>query len=183
MNAFEQIVGMLLERNGHWVRSCYKVRLTKMDKVRIGRPSCPRWELDVVAYKAAENLVRVVECKSLLNSPGVPYESFSGRSTKGAGRYKLFTDGTARRIVLSCLRKQLEEQGLVRPEPEVRLCLAAGHIRRGDEVQIRQHCQRNGWDLFDAPWFREQFDGLADADYENDIAIVAAKLANISVHV
>ena len=177
MDAFEQIVGMLLERNGYWVHTSYKVCLTKAEKVDIGIPSSPRWELDIVAYRPKDNVVLAVECKSLLNSPGVSYKSFSGQSEKGANRYKLFTDAKLRKTVFSRLKKQLLKAGLVSSSPKVRLCLAAGHIRKGSKGDIQQHCRKNGWQLFDEDWFREQFDKLADADYENDIAIVAAKLA------
>ena len=178
MNAFEQIVGMLLERDGYWVRASYKVCLTKAEKVHIGRPSCPRWELDVVAYRPKDNVVLAVECKSFLNSPGVSYESFSGHNKKGAKTYKLFTNAKLRRTVLSRLKKQLRKDGMVSPSPKVKLCLAAGHIRKGNKADIEQHCQRNGWLLFAEDWFRERFDKLAEAGYENDIAIVAAKLAS-----
>jgi hypothetical protein len=176
MDAFEKIVGMLLERDGYWVRTSYKVRLSKQEKVNIGIPSSPRWELDVVAYRPKDNLVLVVECKSFLNSPGVRYEQFSGQAEK-KGRYKLFTDGNLRKTVLACLKKQLRSEGLVSPHPKVRLCLAAGHICRGDRDRVKRHCRKNHWWLFDEEWFSRQFDELAKVGYENDIAIVAAKLA------
>ena len=55
MDAFEAVVGEMLHRDGYWVQSPYRVGLTKAEKVEIGRPSCPRWELDIVAYKANRN--------------------------------------------------------------------------------------------------------------------------------
>ncbi len=55
MDAFEQLVGNLLESEGYWVKQSVKVALTKEDKARIGRKSSPRWEIDVVAYHAAQN--------------------------------------------------------------------------------------------------------------------------------
>jgi len=177
MDAFEQIVAMLLERDGYWVHTSYKVRLTKEEKVRIGIPSCPRWEIDIVAYRPKDNVVLAVECKSFLNSPGVDYKSFSGQTVRGLRRYKLFTNGTLRKTVFSRLEKQLRQDGRLRPSARVKLCLAAGHIRKGSEADIQEHCRKNGWLLFGQAWFREQFGKLADADYENDIAIVAAKLA------
>jgi hypothetical protein len=52
MDSFETLVGSLLEKDGYWVRTAMKVDLTKEEKRKIGRPSTPRWELDLVAYKA-----------------------------------------------------------------------------------------------------------------------------------
>jgi len=39
--------------DGYWVRTSVKVDLTKEEKVQIGRPSSPRWELDIVGYSDA----------------------------------------------------------------------------------------------------------------------------------
>ena len=180
MDAFEQIVAMLLERDGYWVQTSYKVCLTKEEKVRIGIPSSPRWELDVVAYRPKDNVILVVECKSFLNSPGVSYNSFSGKNKKGAKHYKLFTSPKLRRTVFSRLKKQLRKSGQILSYAKVKLCLAAGHIRKGDEEKVRQHCEKKRWGLFDKQWFCQQFDDLAKSAYENDIAIVAAKLAKIA---
>ena len=55
MDSFETLVGSLLEKDGFWVRTSVKVELTAEEKRKIGRPSSPRWELDLVAYKAKSN--------------------------------------------------------------------------------------------------------------------------------
>ena len=65
MDAFEQLVSEILWMVGYWARTSVKVDLTKEKKVLIGRPSSPRWELDIVAYSGRDNTLRVVECKSL----------------------------------------------------------------------------------------------------------------------
>lgn len=176
MNSFENIVAMILDREGYWVKKSYKVELTKEEKRKIGRPSSPRWELDVIAYKPASNLLLVIECKSFLNSPGVGYESFSGRNKKGAERYKLFTDKNLRNVVFSRLVRQLHEKGACRKNPKVQLCLAAGKIRPKDWSKIDSHCKKNDWLLFDADWFRTQFEKLEKSGYEDEPAIIAAKL-------
>jgi hypothetical protein len=49
MDAFEQVVSEILWLEGNWVRQSVKVELTKEEKRAIGRPSSPRWELDIVA--------------------------------------------------------------------------------------------------------------------------------------
>lgn len=61
MDAFEAVVATVLERDGFWVRTSFKVNLTKDDKIAIGRPSSPRWELDIVGYRPGDNLLRIVE--------------------------------------------------------------------------------------------------------------------------
>src|ERR1019366_2421900 len=71
MDAFEQLVSEILWMEGYWVRTSAKVDLTKEEKRQIGRPSSPRWELDIVAYSGRDNLLKVIECKSYLDSRGV----------------------------------------------------------------------------------------------------------------
>jgi hypothetical protein len=176
MDSFENIVAMLLDREGYWIRTTYKVELTKPEKQRIGKPSSPRWELDVIAYKPGTNTLLVVECKSYLNSPGVPYDGFSGESPSRAERYKLFTDKTLRSVVLSRLVKQLRKDDTCCKRPKVQLCLAAGNIVPKDHEKIRKHCKKHNWLLFDRQWFRAKFEELAKSRYENEVAIVAAKL-------
>ena len=53
---------------GLWVRTSVKVEITKEEKRLIGRPSSPRWEIDIVAYSGRDNLLYAVECKSYLDS-------------------------------------------------------------------------------------------------------------------
>ena len=89
MDAFEQVVAEVLWREGYWVRTSVKVELTKEDKRAIQLPSSPRWELDVVAYRARDNHLKVVECKSYLDSPGVRLRAFDPLNDKDASRFKL----------------------------------------------------------------------------------------------
>jgi hypothetical protein len=56
MDAFEQVVSEILWMDGHWVRTSVKVDLAKEEKVLIGRPSSPRWELDIVGYSGRDNV-------------------------------------------------------------------------------------------------------------------------------
>ena len=111
MDSFESIVAYVLERQGYWVRTSVKVELTKAEKVKIGRRTCPRWELDVVGYMGGKNKLLVLECKSFLNSSGVCVETFMGNCPKDENRYKLFFDQNLRNTVLSRLETQLTESG------------------------------------------------------------------------
>ena len=73
MDAFESVVAMLLKRDGYWTTTGFKVELSKAERRAIGKHSAPRWEIDVLAYKASINELLVVECKSFLNSTGVVF--------------------------------------------------------------------------------------------------------------
>jgi len=147
VDAFERVVVSLLEREGFWVRSSFKVELTKDEKVNIGRPSSPRWELDVVGYRARDNELRVVECKSYLDSRGVAMAAFDGSNPKAAKRFKLFAEPQTRAVVLRRLEEQLLALGAIRPGPRITLCLAAGRIVSSADVwrSIRALAQRGGF--------------------------------------
>ncbi len=177
MNAFESLVAMLLERDGYWVKSSFKVELTKEEKRRIGRPSSPRWELDLVAYKGIGNELLVVECKSYLDSPGVRFRGFDGTDEKHTARYKLFNDSVLRETVLRRLESQLVESGACAQSPNVYLCLAAGKIATDeDRERLKEHFTDNGWRLFDDEWLRERLLSLSQSGYENEVAAIVAKL-------
>ena len=84
MDAFEQAVSEILWMSGFWVRTSVKVELTKEEKRLIGRHSSPRGELDIVGYSGRENILRVVECKSFLDSVGVRACAFDGNEPEEA---------------------------------------------------------------------------------------------------
>lgn len=177
MDAFEQLVSEVLWMEGYWVRTSVKVALTKAEKVAIGRPSCPRWELDIVAYSGGENLLRVIECKSFLDSRGVGIASFVDPTPTEAARYKLFNEETLRQVVLGRLAEQFVESGACAAKPKVRLGLACGKISSDtDREAIRSHFADQGWDLLDEPWLRAQLKRLASGSYENQVSAVVAKL-------
>jgi hypothetical protein len=175
MDAFESVVAAILERQGYWTQTSVKVELTKSEKRMIGRPSAPRWELDVVAYRGGTNELRVVECKSFLDSPGVRVSAFDGSKPDQAQRYKLFYDALLRRVVMQRLVKQFTALGYCAPRPKVKLCLAAGKIR-GDEAWLEAHFKRKGWILWGPGFLKEELTALRDAGYENKVTAVVAKL-------
>lgn len=175
MDAFEQLVATVLDRNGYWVRTSVKVALTPEEKREIGRPSSPRWELDVVAYCGLTNELLVVECKSYLDSYGVRTTSFDGSKADEETRYKLFTDDLLRRVVLSSLEKQLVTQRFCPEGTKATLCLAAGNIH-GDAAELRTIFEKNGWRLFERSWLVDGLNRLAEESYDNSVASVVAKL-------
>jgi hypothetical protein len=177
MDVFEQVVSEILWIEGFWVRTSVKVDLTKEEKVRIGRPSSPRWELDIVGYGGRDNTLRVGECKSYLDSRGVALKAFDGTDTKSAERYKLFSDDNLRAVVFERLRQQLAECGACASDATVKLCLACGRIpTNADHEGLQKHFTQKGWELWNEKWLREKLQLMSERGYENQVSAVVAKL-------
>jgi hypothetical protein len=177
MDAFEQLVSEILWVEGYWVRTSVKVELTKDEKRKIGRPSSPRWELDIVAYSGRDNLLKIIECKSYLDSRGVKLRAFDGSDAKSAERFKLFAEDKTRTVILNRLKLQFAESGACRANAEVKLCLACGRIATDtDRAGLHTHFAEKGWELWDEPWLRERLKRMSDQGYENQVSAVVAKL-------
>ena len=177
MDAFEQLVSEILWMEGYWVRTSVKVELTKDEKRQIGRPSSPRWELDIVAYNGRDNLLKIIECKSYLDSRGVALRALDGSDDKSAERFKLFADERLRTVVFERLRLQFAASGACRPNADIKLCLACGRIATDtDRAGLHKHFAERGWELWDERWLRERLKRMSDQGYENHVSAVVAKL-------
>lgn len=177
MDAFESVVSEILWRNGYWVQSSVKVELTKQEKVSVGRPSSPRWELDVVGYSGRRNELLVVECKSYLDSPGVAYKAFDGSDARFASRFKLFNEEALREVVLNRLRIQMHEAGLTAQRPKMKLVLVCGKIVSSqDRLLLREHFENNDWLLWDDQWLKQELKKMSESGYENSAVAVVSKL-------
>jgi hypothetical protein len=177
MDAFEQAVSEILYVEGYWVRQSVKVELTKKDKVAIGLPSSPRWELDVVAYSGCDNTLKVVECKSYIDSRGIAIRAFNGSDPRFGKRFKLFWNRKLRSVVFSRLRKQFVKSGRCRTNPKVQLCLACGRIAsEADRKKLRKHFTAKRWELWDEHWLKERLEALSKGRYENQVSAVVSKL-------
>lgn len=177
MHAFEDIVASLLERSGYWVRSAVKVEITKEEKREIGRPSSPRWELDLVGYNASRNEVLILECKSYLDSTGVSLADLSSPHARYASRYKLFTEPDLYRVVSNRLRLQLQESGACRADPDVKLGMAVGKIASGtDATALSKFFAARGWVLWGPDHLVSELKRLAADGYDNSAAAMVAKL-------
>ena len=175
MDSFESIVKTIFESKGYWVKTCFKVNLTKEEKIQIDRPSSPRWEIDLVAYKGGINELLVIECKSYLDSPGVQAQGLNQGKYKE--RYKLFNEPTLRNIVLNRLKNQLVEQGACPEDLIVQLCLATGKIYSDrDRDDLTKQFSQNNWVLFSDVWIKEQLINLANTGYEDEVATVTTKI-------
>ena len=173
MNAFEQLVADCLFREGYWTITAFKVELSKEEKQTIGRPSSPRWELDIVAYRPATKDLMVVECKSYLDSQGVNPSDLKGTG-KNASRYKLFTDRMLWRVVSDRLVKQLKSRQLIHENVKPRLALAYGKSK--DEAALNEMAESNGWQMFGPRWLCEALDDMAADGWQNSTSSIAAKL-------
>lgn len=177
MDAFEQLVSEILWMEGYWVRTSVRVELTKEDKAAIGRPSSPRWELDIVAYSGRQNLLRVVECKSYLDSRGVTLAALDGTNPTAAQRYKLFADDVLRKTIFRRLRHQFAASGACAKNAKVMLCLACGRIANtASRNGLHELFRQKGWELWDEPWLRERLQRMAEGGYENQVSAVTSKL-------
>jgi hypothetical protein len=177
MDAFEKLVAEILWAEGHWVQTSVRVNLTKEEKVQIGRPSSPRWELDVVGYRGRDNVLQVVECKSYLDSRGVTAAALNASAATADSRFKLFVDDTLRSVVLNRLRVDLASNGACAPDAKVQLGLACGRIAtEKDRAELKALFAQNGWQLFDDKWLRDQLHAMAKSGYQNEVSAVVAKL-------
>lgn len=174
MDAFESLISMLLRHDGYWTIPSYKVNLTAEEKLAVSRPTAPRWEIDLIAYKGLTNEVLIVECKSFLDSLGVHFRNGQFKSPE---RYKLFTDETLLKVVQERLRLQLMETGSCAPSPRIRLCMAVGKLANQTNVEdLTQHFTDRGWILFGPDWIRERLLAASSLGYENDVAFIVSKL-------
>jgi hypothetical protein len=176
MDHFESIVATLLEADGYWVRRSFKVNVTREEKRLIGKHSIPRPEIDLVAYNPGKAHVLALEAKSFLDSPGVDIKELQQVHQVPEGRYKLFTSLPYRDIVLARLHADLVECGMLRGKTKITLGLVAGKVRAGQTEQLRSFLAEKGFMYWGPEDIRSKVTALAARGYENDPAIITAKI-------
>jgi hypothetical protein len=177
MEYFEGIIKTLLEHEGYWVRQSFKVNLTKQEKRAIGKPSIPRPEIDLLAFKQKENLVLALEAKSYLDSPGVGIEELKEEHKVPEGRYKLFTCSNYRKIVLFRLKRYLIKIGMADANTKIKLGLVVGNIKSNSHTEkIRALFTSKKWTFWDPEDVKKKIEKLVEKSYENDPAIITAKI-------
>ncbi len=176
MDHFENIIRILLEIDGYWVRSSFRVNLTKEEKKQIGKPSIPRPEIDLLAFSLHRNEIIAFEAKSFLDSPGVKLCDLQKNYEAPEGRYKLFTSKSYSEVVLNRLRMDLISLGMATNKTKIRLGLAAGNVYQNRSAEIRELIERNGWVFWSPEDVKRKVSELADRSYENESAIIAAKI-------
>jgi hypothetical protein len=176
MDAFEQVISGIFFRDGYWVTQGFKVELTAEEKAKIGRPTSPRWEIDLVVFKGATAELMAVECKSYLDSTGVTANDLIVPN-ENISRYKLFTDDILRDVVLNRLALQLHDTGLIPAGVKPKLALVAGKMRSADDLaRLREHFTNKGWALYDRDWLVGELKQTADESYFDSVAHVVSKL-------
>jgi hypothetical protein len=179
MDAFESIIAGLLWHEGYWTSIGYKVNLIRDQKVGLGKPSLPRPEIDIVAYRVRDNRLLWLECKSFMDSGGVTIDSLTGKNPAAAERYKVFTYPVYRKIVSEALSSQLQEEGRIQANPTIKYCLVTGKIASTkNRVALHQYFDQNGWLLYDESWVKSHLKQYAKSSYENDVAVMVTKIFN-----
>lgn len=176
MDHFESIISTLLEAEGYWVRRSFKVNVTKDEKCSIGKHSIPRPEIDLLALHFGRNEVLALEAKSFLDSPGVKFAELQEEYETPAGRYKLFTSQRYRSVVLSRLLQQLVDCGMANSDTKIVLGLAAGKVYQGQSTAIREFMEKKQWVFWSPQDIKQKVTDLASRGYENDPAIITAKI-------
>ena len=178
MDSFEQVIAGLLRQKGYWVSQGFKVDLSKEEKIVIGRPTTPRWEIDLLAYSGARNELLVVECKSYLDSTGVAASDLR-EVGNSKSRYKLFVDEKLRGVVFGRLQVQLYELGFIPENAKFKLALAAGKIRNEkDREELFSQFKQMNWDLYDSRWIVSALKDAAGSSYFDSISHVVSKIIN-----
>jgi hypothetical protein len=154
----------------------FKVNVTKEEKRQIGKPSIPRPEIDLLALHFSRNEVIAFEAKSFLDYPGVRLEELQEEHQVPEGRYKLFTSQRYRSVVFSRLLKDLIERGMANSDTKVSLGLAAGKVCQGQSVPISEFMEKKKWRFWSPEDIKRKITELADRPYENDPAIIIAKI-------
>jgi hypothetical protein len=176
MDAFEKIIGQLLQEEKYWVKHSVKIELTLEEKRSINKPSTPRPEIDIVAYDVNRDTVYLLEVKSYLDSPGVRYDEVAIEQKEQSGRYKLLTAKNYRNVLSASLKRDWIEQGLIGAKTAISLGLIAGKIYRGQEEEMAEYFNMQGWLFWGPSIIREKMLLLAGKGYENNAVTIAAKI-------
>lgn len=176
MDYFESIAKTLLEDEGYWVKQSFKVNLSIEQKSRIGKPSIPRPEIDLLALNFKDNELIVFEAKSYFDSSGTKASELSESHSQPSGRYKLFTCQNYQDIVLEQLSYDLKALGLINDQTSVRLGLILGKVLKKDALEIERLCQSRNWVFWSPEVIKAKVTKLADKGYENEPAVITAKI-------
>ena len=174
--SIENIIATIFEKEGKWVRQNVKINLSKEEKAQTGKHTIPRPDLDIVTYHPGKNEIEIWEVKSYLDSIGVQYKNVSKETDNTEGRYKILTSKKYRDIVIKRLLEDWTKEGIILKNPNIKIGLAAGKIKKSDEGKIKDYFDKKGWLLRNPSYISSALKALKDEPYENDPYIIAAKL-------
>lgn len=179
MDSFETLIATIFQKRGYWTWQGFRVELTAEDKRNIGTPSMPRTEIDILAYKPGGNELLWIECKSYLDSYGVRASSFEATGDRDSMRYKVFTQANYRDVITRRLIAQVVDEGLTLDNPKVGYVLVAGKIYPKRAADLKKHFDDqhvSNWKLYGPDWIIDQLKQLSQQQYENNLAMMVAKL-------
>ncbi len=127
-----------------------------------------------VCHSCKVNLT--TEEKSYFDSGGVSLSSLQDVHDVPKGRYKLFTSERYRNIVFRGLLRQLTENGMANSNTSIELGLAAGRIYGNQTDLGAEFMASKGWTFWSPMVVEEKMQALAQKGYENDAAIMTAKI-------
>jgi hypothetical protein len=159
-------------------RTTFEPQLTPRseEKRSINKPSTPRPEIDIAAYDVNRDTLYLLEVKSYLDSPGVPYDEVAIEQEEQRGRYKLLTAKNYRNVLSASLKKHWLEQGLIGSKTTISFGLIAGKIYRSQEQEMAEYFKKQGWLFWEPTLIREKLVLLANKGYENNSVTIATKI-------
>lgn len=176
MDPFEIIISKFLQEKNYWVRSLVKVPFSKTDKRKIKNPTIPTPEIDIIAYNFKQNELLLVECKSLLDSKGIRFNSLIGKNQKFKSKYKLFNSSLYRNRLTKIIRMQYIKSGLINDQTTINYALAAGKIYSKDKVKFDVYFKKRGWLFFSPNEIKDSIVEYSKKSYENDLIVMLTKL-------
>lgn len=176
MDYFESICKTLLEDEGYWVRQSYKVELSKEQKRKLGKPSLPRPEIDLLAFNHQKNELIIFEVKSFFDSSGVKLKDIQHTHKFPEGRFKLVTCENYRKIIEDNVIKELVTKGLVSNKIQPKLGLIFGKVRTSDGEKIKSFCEEKNWFYWSPDDVQNRVKNLALKGYENEPSVITAKI-------
>jgi len=176
MDAFEEIIGKLLDEENFWVKHSVKIDLTKEEKRMINKPSAPRPEIDLVALDFKNNMLYLIEAKSYLDSPGVKISDLAENNEIQEGRYKLLTSANYRRVLSKRLKQDWLKMGLINEDTVINYGLVAGKIYQNKEAEIESLFVKKSWMFWGPSKVKSKLEALVGKGYENSAITVISKI-------
>lgn len=135
----------------------------------------PRPEIDVVAFKPKTNELRLVECKSYLDSGGVSVRHLTP-GNRYANRLKFFGNLKLRQLVQKRVVEEFVNAGALGAPPKIHWELFAGCIKHGQEEEVERLLKMRKWLLRRPSAIAHALRSFADRGYEDELATVVTKL-------
>ena len=178
MDAFESLIGQLLEYDKYWVQHSVKVNLTISEKEKIGKKKTPRPEIDIAAFDIPNNTVYLLEVKSYLDSSGVKYESVILDTEIQEGGYKILTSSNYQKVVSERLLQDWRASGHVNADTKISFGLIAGKVQNKKEKEaiLEKHFADKDWLFWGPTILKKKLEELSKRGYENNAVTIAVKL-------